>query len=141
MKILIIPEITDPILMKDEIFRIEENLIKTRPTHSIANLMSWSIFTPVKKRSAMDYLVSGYEALSNSDQFKAFDIYIGFLNKEDFPRVDTIIFSTPMAKEIFEMRFKNILPSATETIIVTGDDTVENEVYKRTIIGNISSRN
>lgn len=140
MKILIIPEITDPILMKDEVFRIEEGITKIRPNLSIANLMAFSIFSKEPKYSTMEYLVAGYQVLSELEHFKAFDIYIGYLDKDDFPRVDAIVFTSPAAKEIYEMRISDQLLPQGEVVVVQGDNTVENEVYKRTIIRNISQR-
>ena len=138
MSILIIPEIIEEVRMKREILQIEENLFKILKETSIANMLSLSVAAPQPEEdeelTSLDLLTRGYYVLSQSEFFFSFDVYIGFLLKEDFPEVDTIIYTSPAAKEIFETRFKeDTLPKAKETIVVDGEMIVENEVYKRTV--------
>lgn len=114
--------------------QIEANLYRTIKKLSIANLASWSVFAPEleTEETTLDLLTRGYFALSQNPTFLSYDVYIGFLLKEDFERVDLIIYDSIAAKEIYETRFaKESLPEADETIVITGEMSVENEVYKR----------
>ena len=134
MRILIIPELREKQITDMRMSQIETNLYRTIKKLSIANLASWSAFAPEleTEETTLDLLTRGYFALSQSPTFLSYDVYIGFLLKEDFERVDLIIYDSVAAKEIYETRFaKESLPEADETIVITGEMSVENEVYKR----------
>lgn len=144
MKILIIPEIREKQIMDMRMSEIETNINKTMNKISVANLASFSIFAPkrTEEETSLDLLTKGYFVLTQLPAFFMFDIYIGFLLKEDFEEIDTIIYESEAAKEIYEARMNiELLPTAKETIVITGEMSIENEVYKRTTSNNISSRN
>ena len=134
MRILIIPELREKQITDMRMSEIETNLYKTLKGVSIANLASWSVFAPKleKEETTLDLLTRGYFALSQNPTFLSYDIYIGFLLREEFETVDLIIYESPAAKEIYEMRLNiDSLPIADEVIVVSGEMSVENEVYKR----------
>ena len=105
-------------------------------------MAAWSILSKNARVEAttLEMIKGGYLALSHAPEvFKNFNIYIGLLDKDDFPRVSTIIYSSVSAKEIVEARgLDATLPSADESVVLTGEMTLENEIYKRTIIYNLS---
>lgn len=134
--ILIIPELTEELLVRERVLIWQENIQKTSPHLKVASLLAWSIFGPqdIEDKDLVTTLSKGYAALSQFPDFRAFDVYIGFLLREDFEEVDTIIFESAMAKEIFELRFlENTLPKAKEIIIIQDGESIETEIYKRTI--------
>lgn len=135
MSILVIPEITNPLMTRAGMFKVEEGINRLEEGFSVANLYAWSVFAPYAgddKDTSLDVLSKGYYALSLSPAFLSFDVYIGFLLKQDFEEVDTIIYTSEAAKQIFETRFvENTLPKAREELIIEKDMSVENEVFKR----------
>lgn len=138
MKILVIPELTNRSELNALFSKTELSIAKMNPTLSVASLVSWSVFAPgAKEATALDELTRGYFALSKSPVFKAFDVYIGFLLKEDFHIVDLIFFTSPAAKEIYDMRMGlNSLPIGTQIVLKKGDD-IGSEIYRRTVINNL----
>lgn len=137
MRILVIPELREKQITDVRMSKIEENIYKTIEGVSVANLAAWSIFAPKLKDGdeddTMNLLIRGYYALTMHPLFLAFDIYLGFLFREDVPEVDAIIYESEAAKAIYETRLDiNLLPKAKEIIVVSGEMSVENEVYKRT---------
>lgn len=144
MSILIIPEITDKKRTEAKMYQIEERLSKILSRSSIINLFSWSVLAPRDKgveETILDSLGKGYFALSQTPYFLTFDVIIGFLLREDYKKINTIIFESPTAKEVFEARFKeDTLPMCDDIIVITGEMSIETEVYKRTNINNISGR-
>lgn len=140
MRILVIPELREKQITDLRMSRIENNLYKTINGIKVANLASWSVFAPKLKDDEgdlMTLLTRGYFALSQNPTFLAYDVYIGFLLREDFPEVDTIMFESPAAKEIYEARMNlDSLPEAKETLIIDGEMILETEIYKRAIDDN-----
>lgn len=137
MKILVIPELREKEITDLEMSRIEENLYKTIEDISVANLASWSAIAPpleeLQEDDTLNLLIRGYFALGLNPLFLRFDVYIGFLFREDVEKVDAIIFTSEAAKAIYEMRLDTeLLPKAKETIVISGEMSVENEIYKRT---------
>lgn len=134
MRILVVPEIREKQITDMRMSEIEANLYKTLKGISVANLASWSVFAPKLEgeESTLDLLSRGYFALSQNPTFLSYDVYIGFLLREEFETVDVIIYESAAAKEIYEARFNlDSLPLADEVIVVSGEMSVENEVYKR----------
>lgn len=139
MKILVIPELTSLEETFAHMFEEEGRINSQTNQIPIANMASWSMLFGIRPQTTVEMVMMGYTALCNSGVLKNFNIYIGLLPREEFPRIDTIIYSSEAAKEILEQRelHKN-LPLSAETIVIKGEMTLENEIYKRTIIRNIS---
>lgn len=139
MKILVIPEITSIYQTFKHMFGEEEKINSQTNQIAVANMASWSLLFGDEPKNTLEMIMMGYTCLSKSEVFKDFNIYIGLLPKVDISRVDTIIYSSEAAKEIIEQReLKDSLPIASETIVIKGEMTLENEIYKRTIIRNLS---
>lgn len=137
MSILIIPELREKQITDMRMSKMEENIYKITEDISVANMASWSVLAPQLEEGyedgTIELLVRGYFALTMNPLFLAFDVYIGFLFREDMPKIDTIIFESEAAKAIYETRLDiNLLPEAKETIVINGEMSVEHEVYKRT---------
>ena len=145
MSILVVPSIKDSETFKLEIYQIETNIAKTIPNLSIANLYAWGNLFKSGDENAdnttIGNLVKGYLTLSNTDEFKNFDLYIGYLEAEDFKEVDAIIYEDEWAYYLFNDFFDGItLPESKDIVVVGEDSTIENEVYKRAIIYNILTK-
>lgn len=146
MKILIIPELTNKESAGKRSLEIERLIVKTSPNVSIANLFSLSIFSPKSKEynTLIGALSGGYFVLKNLELHGEanYDVYIGFLDKEDYQNIDCIIYESEVAKSIFNERFLggDILPKSRENVICGDPSEVAHEVYKRTIIRNISAK-
>lgn len=141
MKILVVPLLTTLEETKRNALNVEEQIVKINPRVSIANIASWSVFSPTGReaKTVTEMLAGGYHALSNAEVFRAFDVYIGVLPREDFEVIDLIIFQNEKAKDIFYERYeKGYLPKAVQEI-VSEDGEVGGEVYRRTVIRNFGA--
>lgn len=142
MKILVIPEITTEDNTFNSMFDIEKKINSQDNQLKIANMAAWSMLSGNIRveYTTLEMILGGYVALKSAPEvFKKFNIYIGLVDKEDFPRVSTIIYASEAAKLIAEERgLDENLPDTDETIVLTGEMTLENEIYERTIIYNLS---